>query len=632
MFLRKTIAIVFIFISASGFSLAAYDFPYAAFTLKMPAYKNPFPGLGANYCTLGGGLDTAMWNPAGLAKIGTAETRIDLTSTAGGSSFPKSYHVNDSTFEVGSTNTTGFTNSLLFSSDPDATFVTTREFTAHINYQTVSTAVDFNQAIKVGDNFALGISTRGDTGASIDLAGSFPVQWVSGLDLNNVTNFMGSGISTNNGKLTYHYTPSGMSPYTYTSEASVWSGFLNQTQRLPLSAISDSHDDINVQSNYTMTGAGKWGGLSFGANLTPISATANIDNSVRLIAKEGTGDIYFYVPNFDPNNQASVIQWMGDSSQYGTQAGYNKRSFRVPAGETVAEARYQGFYQASTIRGDIGAMYDLGEILTLGFAMENVNGAALNFKGSGRVAYVNSRFSTSDSVSIIDPSGSSFNFFSDTFSPVKGTENIGMLPDIPVTLPQRLKIGATLRKPFLITIDYEQQSNPLSYRIQKSDGTYTNLIISDIKLLRGGLESQLLFLPLWLKGGITMLLKPTVSGYEPSSKDDFEKAFQYGMVPMKIDLGLNTNLWGYEPGGGFGVNLLPILFLSQLDTVNQDFSRMIYYNLYLKKDIYQLTFMSVLDPGSTASAYSTAPKRDGSPENPISIIKMISTLTLSMRF
>jgi len=293
MLFKKAILIVLFFLLAcvqahAGSPSVDLNFlPFTDFTLRVPAYESPFPGLGSNFSSLSKGLDTVMWNPAGLAKIGTAETQIDLSSSAGYTPLTKTRSINDTSFEVGSSNSVGFNNYILYTSDPASTFTASREINAKINYSTITSAISFKQALKIGDNYAIGILTRGDTGASVNLAGTMPIQWLSTLDLTNVSNFMGSGVSTKNGQLTYTHTPPGMSPYTYTSEASVWSGFLLQSQRLPFSAISDSRNDINIQANYTMTGATKWGGLSFGANLTPISAAANINNSIRLIAKEG---------------------------------------------------------------------------------------------------------------------------------------------------------------------------------------------------------------------------------------------------------------------------------------------------------------------------------------------------------
>jgi hypothetical protein len=615
--------------SAQALALAAGDFPYGNLILKVPAQEDPYPGIGGNFSSLGKGIDTVLWNPAGLAKIGTSEINLGFTSTATSPPYNKNYEVKDTTFEVGSTSTTGFSNAILYTSDLTVINPTTREYTGHLNYSTVTNGINYKQAIKIADTFAFGISTRGETGYSLSLAGNFPAQWKSDLDLHNVTNFMGSGISiNNNGQITYTYTPSGGTPYTYTSANPVWSGFLNQSQRIPFTAISDAHNDLNVQSNLTMTGAAKWGNLSLGANITPISAAANINNSVRMIVKEGTGDVYFYVPNFNPNNEAEVVNWINDPNLFGAPAGYKKRYFRVPAGETVAEAKYNGFYQASTARMDLGAMYDFGENFTLGMALENFNNASLDFRGYGRVAYVNSRISTIDATGLIDPAGTSYNFFSDTFIPVKDTENIGMLAQIPSQLPQKFRIGATLRKPFLITLDYEKQANPITYRYQKSDSTYGDLVISNINYLRGGFETQFLFLPMILKGGLTVMLKPDISGADSQMEDNFNKAFKYQMLPLKLDLGAGFAAWGSEIGGGFGFSLMPIFSTLQLDTLNQDFSKMGYYNMFIKKDFWQVTYMSVLDPGSTAAAYSSATDKN----NWMSYIKSINTLTVSVRF
>ncbi len=633
----KTLAIfILIFFAAATAATAANDFPYGNIILQVPGVEDPLPGLGSNYSALSFGIDTVLWNPAGLGKIKNAETSFGLSTTSVSPPFLKKYDIQDATFEVGSNNT-GFINAVLFTSDPNATLATTREYTGHLNYSTVSSGINFKQAIKVGDMFAFGVSTRGDTGLTFNLAGDFPAQWKSSIDLMNVSNFMGSGISTTNGRLTYSYKPSGGTPYTYTSEASVWSGFLNQNQKIPFSAVSDSHNDINVQSDITLSGAARWQGLSVGANLTPISATANIDNSVKVMVKEGTGDVYFYVPNFDPNSEASVIQWITDPTQYGSQAGYTKRYFNVPAGETVAESKYQGFYSASALKMDLGAIYDFGNILSLSLDFENLNGAALDFKGSGRVAYATSRINTNETGSLIDPAGTSFNFFSDTFQSAPGVpDNLGMLANIPVTLPQRTKIGAALRKPFLIALDYEMQNNPISFQYSDSNSQYVTMTVSDIKFLRGAFETQLFILPVWFRGGLTAMLKPTLGGaVDSSTRDSLDKVFKFGMLPMKLDLGSNISIMGLDLGGAFGINLLPFVYALQLDTLNADFTRLNYYSFYLKKDWWQATYASVLDPGSSGAAYSSLSDDDKNNMDfgkVMAVLKFVNTLTISLRF
>ncbi|HTY12630.1 MAG TPA: hypothetical protein VMD02_00415 [Candidatus Omnitrophota bacterium] len=633
---KSFLVIGLILLTTASAAPAANDFPYGNITLRVPGAQDPLPGLGNNHSALSYGIDTVLWNPAGLGKIKNSEFGLGLSSTAATPPYLKTYDVKDATFEV-SGNNTGFNNTVLFTADPYATIATTREYTGHLNYSTVSSGIDYRQAIKVGDIFSFGVTTRGETGASLDLAGDFPAQWKSDIDLMNVNNFMGSGISTNNGRFSYTYKPAGGTQYTYTSEASVWSGFLNQSQRIPFTMISDSHNDIDVHSDVTLTGAARWQGLSVGANITPVSATANIDNAARVIVKEGTGDIYFYVPNFNPNNEASVLQWVTDPDQYGTSAGYTKRYFRVPAGETVAEGRYQGFYSASALKLDLGAIYDAGNILSLSLAMENVNGASLDFKGSGRVAYVTSRINTNESGSVIDPAGGSFNFFSDTFSTPSGVpDNLGMLGDVPVTLPQRTRIGAALRKPFLIALDYEMQNNPISFQYQDANQNYVTANIGDIRFLRGAFETQLFVLPVWFRGGLTAMLKPTLGGaVDQKTVDSFDKAFKFGLLPMKLDLGSNIGLSGYELGGAFGINLLPFIYALELDTLNSDFSRINYSSIYLKKDWWKVTYSSVLDPGSTAVAYSGLSSSDkGNLDfgKVMSVLKFVDTLTISFQF
>ncbi|KAF0134661.1 MAG: hypothetical protein FD145_492 [Candidatus Saganbacteria bacterium] len=627
--MRLKCFLIFSLLCIQVFSFAATTYPYGDFIMKVPAQEDPFPGMGGGFVSLSKGIDTVLYNPASLTKSKGSEISVGIASTAAQLPYNKNYEAKDITFEATGGALSGFSNAILFTSDLGATVPATREFTGKLNCSTVSTGISYKQSIKVADIFSLGVITRGETGAVVNLAGNFPTQWKTDIALQNVSSFMGSGLSVNSaGKLTYKYTPAGMSTYTYTSEASVWSGFLSQTQRIPMTVISDSHNDINVNSNLTFASAAKLGSFSLGANCTPISATANIQNSMRAIVNDGTGDIYFYVPNFDPNNETDVLQWTTDPNKFANSSGYKKRYFRTPAGETIAEAKYNGFFTASGTRIDLGGLYEMNDFFTIGIAYENIGGTVLNFTGTGRVAFVNTRITSMDASNLIDPAATSFTFFDDNFSSVSGTENYGMQESIPVSLPKKVKIGASLKRPFTIAIDYEQQENPINCRYQKSDASYASLVLSDLKFLKGGFETQLFSLPLIIKGGLTLIFKPTVAGADANLLSTIDKAFKYKVLPTKIDLGTSLNLWGTELGNSFGASIMPAFSVLQLDTVGQDFSRLGYFSLFVKRDFWELTYLSILDPAATGAAYSSAENKN----DYINIAKFINTLTFSVRF
>jgi hypothetical protein len=209
-----------------------------------------------------------------------------------------------------------------------------------------------------------------------------------------------------------------------------------------------------------------------------------------------------------------------------------------------------------------------------------------------------------------------------------GTQGIGMLSQINVPLPQRFRVGIAVKKPIIFTLDYESQKTPITIRYQQPNATYTNLILSNIQFLRGGLETQIFALPLWLRMGLTAMFKPGIEGADASIQSNINSAFKYKMLPTKLDLGLSTKLWGAETGGTFGISAMPFFSIVQMDTLNPDFSRLGYGSIYVKKDAWQVAYQSILDAGSTLAAYSIATDKN----NWMSLAKWISTLTISVRF
>jgi hypothetical protein len=67
----------------------------------------------------------------------------------------------------------------------------------------------------------------------------------------------------------------------------------------------------------------------------------------------------------------------------------------------------------------------------------------------------------------------------------------------------------------------------------------------------------------------------------------------------------------------------------ELDTLNPDFGRAAYYNLFLKSSAdWSVTYQNTLDPLATASARSAA----ANPDDLMPLLKWISTVTVSVRF
>jgi hypothetical protein len=628
--------LVIFFLSTSSYAAIEKVFPYLGVSLVTPGIEDPLPGFGTYYSSFGLGLDSILWNPASLGYIRSSEGSLGFTTVTDSPKYSRLYTVEDKTFDVGSGGQSqlGFVNAILFTADQNTNAITKRDFEGQLNYNTQSSGVNYKQAVKISDWFAFGITSRGDMGGAVNLVGDFPVTYLMDMNLANTSNFLGTGISIDPaGKLTFSYDQGGVN-YVHTSEASVWNGFLRQTQRIPFNVLTDSRNDINIENPLTFTGSTQWQGLSCGFNMTPINASANVDNNIRVIVKDGATDPVFYVPDFDPQNEADAINWLSDPDKFGSEYGYKKRYIEIPEGESIGEARYRGFFKASATKLDLGLMYQPNDYFSFGVALENLGGANLDFSGTGLVSYVNQRISTAEPGSIIDPAAETvWRPFTDYYTPMEGTEGIGMLPTFTVRIPQRTRFGLTLKKPLLISVDYEMQSTPIDYRYQ--DQTTKNWVsgsITDIRLLRVGSETGVLMLPWQIRGGIGLIFKPTITGLDAKTRESIDNAFKFGMLPVKLDMGTDINFWGNIVGGSFGFNLLPLFSLYQLDTVNTDLNKMLFYGLYAKKDNWKVTYSALLDPGSTGAAYGNRTKDIENVNDAMGIIRTVQTLDIGFKF
>jgi hypothetical protein len=625
----------------AAFSLAAtvpgQDFPYARIQLRTPPLELSFPGFGSYYSTIFKGAETLMWNPALLSKTEHVDSSLSLVSDSALSDYNYKYNTDDRSEKLGDFG--NINTSIFFTGDRSVTGAATREHTAHTIYSTKGTGLNFAQALKVNDWLSFGFISRSDAGAAIDTSGNFGAITRFDASFTNSTLNFGNTLTVgidNAGFATATITPEAGITYTQRLEQKVWSGFLNQRSDVPYTAVLETRNDVAVSAPLTMGGAAKWRDLAVGLSLTPVSANCNINNSARAVVNDGTPDMVFYQPNFDPNNEQSMLNWMQDPNQYGSEVGYKRNTIHVPAGEVVGEARYKGFYQASAARMDLGATYDIGEILTVGLAFENMGGAALDFRGTGRVSYVNSRFGTLEAPSIDPTKEFTWNPFQDTFSTVEGTEKYYLEEQLKAELPRKMRFGLALHKPFLIAIDYEQNSAPINVKYEDKNTKQTKIgTVSNINMIRVGLESQVFALPWWTRGSIILMLKPSLSNFEQDTQDSVDKAFKYGALPLGLELGNEFNLWGVILGDAIGFNVTPLISMAQLDTTNLDLNKIIYYDIFVGHGPWRVSYLAAFDPGATGSAYANREDKTKKIENPsdaMSYLRFIQTLKVSYSF
>jgi hypothetical protein len=274
--------------------------------------------------------------------------------------------------------------------------------------------------------------------------------------------------------------------------------------------------------------------------------------------------------------------------------------------------------------------YDLGEILTLGLVLENVGGASLNFVGQGRVVYVNSRVSTAEPTGFDDPSQEfHWDLFKDNFEPVEGTEDLFLEEEVRADLPKRIRIGLALKKPFLIAIDYEQNQTPFKYK-QIEDDQEKIITISNVRILRIGMETQLFALPIWFRSGMPLMFKPDIEGLDPDAQKNVDDAFQFGVLPVGYDMGTEINFWGTYVGSNFGFNISSAFALYQLDTLNLDLGKVGFWDLYVRRGPWKVTYLAAIDPASTAGAYAN--REDKDQDFGMEHIRWIQTFTVSYKF
>ncbi|MBU0687192.1 MAG: hypothetical protein KKB81_05015 [Candidatus Margulisbacteria bacterium] len=613
---------------SSSVSFAAINYPFIDTHLKTPNPDDPYAGYGTMHSALSTSISTALWNPAGLTKIPTGEITVLLSQKNPSYAVNRTNDVEDQTFDMGEDNS-GFTANVYFSRT-DLTTPRTREVTSFARHKSESVDISYGQAVKFNDFFTFAIMTRGNTAADVNLIGEFPFTTVFDLNLIGQTNYQGSGLSVHSDGTV---TVSGEG-YSHTSAGPLWSGFLTQTSSVPASTYTEMTNSFSVNSDLIISAASKTGDFSWGINIIPISATANINNIAQVLVSEDTADAALYAPNFNTSDEADVVRWLTDPNQYASEDGYDKTVIGMPNGEIIGDVAYSGTYTGNTMRIDLGATYDYADVLTLSIVAENVNGATLDMKGEGITTYGTHRVNTSESPSLnLTDGGISWDPFSDQQQAIPESENWYLDPNVSIPLPKRMRYGIALRKPFLISLDLEQQLTPIQFASEQN-GTYVTTKISGINILRVGMETQFFMVPLWFRGSTALLLKPTIENNPDLAKSIDDAYANFPVYPAMLDLGANIRAWDTDLGLSFGFNALSLISMVQVDTVNNNLSKILYFTAYGSRGPWEITYTQAFDPISTATAYfenhTSQDFNDG--KYSYSDLKWFSTLAVTYRF
>ena len=618
--------------STSGLA-ADLNYPYGSINLRLPPAEDPCPGFGSYFSAIPEGMQSALWNPASLGKLKLSQASLSILTASGVNTLTKTSSLSEmaGTVEVGAgtgANKLTANYAVFFRPFADLVWVgtATKEIAMHsnLNYTTSGSGQNFSAAQRVNDWLVVGFASRNPLDADISLAGNLPL--TGRVDMSLYNKDFGGFKVTSSGSFEFNFGGTRL-----TTEASAWSGFLSQEVTVPFTNISEFRNNINVESPYVGTIAAQYGKFYAGLNLLPISASAQIDNDIRTVVNADTPNQAIYVPNFDPTDPASSASWFTDPTKYGAQSGYLARPIQLPTGDIVANAKYRGFYSGSAARVDLGMMYDVSDWFTVGLAMENVGGAVMTMNGNGLAGYAANRTVNTQEVSnlLLPGDGTGWTVFNDQWSTtneVNGTPL--MLEQTKVyQLPKKMRFGFALKRPFLIAVDFEQ--NQSSFTIPASQ----EITISNLSLIRLGIESELFNLPFWIRSGTTFALKPSIASTDQTTVDNINKAFKYGVLPVKLDLGSTLKLWDWEIGDSLGVSLLPALSIFQFDATNIDLSKMAYYSLSVARGPWEVKYLTQVDPGATAAAFSDKPNDVNGKKNfEISDLKYAQTLGVTYKF
>jgi|GEM_PF-817574 hypothetical protein len=631
----------------TSFSLAAdINYPYGNINLKLPPDEDPYPVLGG-FSTIDRGMQNALVNPATLGKLKLSEVHFAAATPPSAPAAQRITKVNElsGTFEVGAgvggaKAPARYGLFFRYPSQIGSGIITKEvEIASTVNYQPAKGNQDFTAAQRLNDWLVVGFASRSPLSGGLDLAGVFPV--TSRMDMNMYGQSLGNMRVSNEGRFQYTFNTGGTITTAETSTA-VWNGFLSQEATIPFLSQSQFQDNVNLQAPYVGTIASSFGKFYAGFNFMPVSANAQIDNDVAITVSSDTSDPFLYVPDFDPDNVADGLAWLSDPARYGTSTGFSRKRIDLPEGEVVGNTRYRGYYNASTMRLDLGTLYDVSDWCSVSFALENIGGAALDMKGTGLSYYATYRqVNTQEVNDLFDPGAdSTWAPFTDTWITTYEVDKtkLYMEPEKNYPLPKKTRLGIVFRKPFLIALDYEMNSTPVKY-VTTQNNTTTDITISNINYFRLGVESRVFALPWWMTGSITFLPKPSITGLTTEAQTKVDDAYarinKYMLpgFPTKMDLGTYFNAWETYFGGTFCLNPGMLLQVAQLDLTGSDMSRLVGSTFFISRDAWQLSYVTQLDPTATAANYNNKPVPAGGQKSfEFTDIKYIQTIGVTYRF
>jgi hypothetical protein len=583
------------------------------------------PSLNSQFTSLARGVTDVLANPAGITKVNTFEVAIGFTSFVQNPIKSDSNVINVD--DVGMKGVQGSPNSRAYArltEDRTAVSAESRPLTIDEDYSKGGGITYMGATYKVADWLSVAITRKRPTSIA------FNYNVVAPLMTDIKANFRDTTVESGGPGNMFWIRPDGTIEVIVggvaaaTSEAPLWSGFLEQGTSEVNTVNATFDNSITNDNSIVLTAAAKTGNFSWGLNIMPESIQLNLDNDVNVTSNSDNGRLTYYIPDIDFNSTTEALNWA--ASLCTLESGYRSVEVETLPGQQIGSAKVAGNYSASFVKMDFGMQWDPTDYLSVGGVYENFNGAKYKLEGVNVIQYVQHRVDTTSKAPTLEGDIYWDPFLATATHETEVEETIRNVLDMKaIELPKKLKFGMSLKKPFILAVDWEQWQN--EYAFSSDPGhpvTAKTITIKDISFIKFGMESQLGYLPLIMRGSITGLLRPATN--DPDTEKNLDDLYAtIPVVPVDGNIYLGMGAWDGEVGLGVGGGGLPLLKAVMFDM--SSFAKVFYYNVYYKKGDWQLSYLATLDPVLTgfSSDISTTQGED-------SKIRLMQTSTVSMGY
>jgi hypothetical protein len=616
------VLLIIFLLPIKAFSISAViDSNYTYDYSQPPEFQ---PSMTSQFTSLSRGVLDVYANPAGIMHINTLEVAAGLTG------FVRNPIGSDQNFiYVDDKSLGGIENSpnsrafVRISDDRNAITPETRAVAINEDYSKGGGINYFGMTYRVTDWLAFSVSRKRPTSIN------FNYQMLAPLMLDAQANFRGMSIEAGGAGNYVQIRNDGtievvVSGIPVTSEVAAWSGFLEQGTSEVNWMNGEFNNSIVNQNSVVITAAGNINQVSWGLNVIPMTVDMQLNNEIAVYSDANNNNMTVYLPKFSFSSSEEAINWVTYES--GQASGYHGISVESLAGQQIGGAKIAGKYSGSFVRMDLGLQWEPNDFLSFGAVYENFNGASLKMSGVNVVQYVQHRVNTASKMPT-EETASYWNPYYDTPTHEVETEETirNILTMQPIEMPKKLKFGMALKKPFLMALDWEQWQNEYKYSSDPGHPDTAHYItMSNISFLRLGAESQIMFLPMIVRGSLTGLFRPVSNDkdVEKSLDDLYEKL---PIVPVDGNIYFGFGVLDGELGFGVGGGGLPLIQAVMFDV--STIAKVFYSNVYYKKGDWQVSYLMTMDPVLTGFSSDVSTTAGES-----STVRLMATSTLGIGF